>query len=55
LSERFLLASFSAAPPIAPDEGTGRLFGRLWLWGGLSFGDFSLAKRNYSPLSAKNN
>jgi hypothetical protein len=56
LSERFLLASFSAAPPIAPDEGTGHIFGRLWLWGALFFGyiSFGQAKESNSPAEAKN-
>jgi hypothetical protein len=40
----------SAAPQFTFDEGTGRFFGRLWLWGGLSFGDFSLAKQRQIRL-----
>jgi hypothetical protein len=43
----------SAAPAIMLDEGTGRLFGRLWLWGGLSFGYifFGQAKTNLTGLN----
>jgi hypothetical protein len=45
----------SAAPAIAPDEGTGRIFGRLWHWGGLSFGNFSLATQRKDSRQQRRN